>query len=154
MTQELLQKMSEEEGSFSDLRIKDPNYGSVKDEAMVDSDSQQTTTCNKGECRLLKYCVTNTVTAEPSHSKLRQWKSMLIHQGWFAVLYTQHLLDSQSFEFEICILQALNMPLIRCTNIFFQGRLSLQCLHSCNDDQAQSKNVKCCPGWRQSIIFI
>ena len=33
-------------------------------------------------------------------------------------------LDSQSFEFEICILQALNMPLIRCTNIFFQGRLS------------------------------
>ena len=40
------------------------------------------------------------------------------------MLYTQHLLDSQSFEFEICILQALNMPLIRCTNVFFQGRLS------------------------------
>ena len=36
----------------------------------------------------------------------------------------KHLLDSQSFEFEICILQALNMPLIRCTNVFFQGRLS------------------------------
>ena len=49
---------------------------------------------------------------------------MLIHHGWFTVLYTQHLLDSQSFEFEICILQALNMPLIRCTNVFFQGRLS------------------------------
>ena len=49
---------------------------------------------------------------------------MLIHQGWFTALYTQHLLDSQSFEFEICILQALNMPLIRCTNVFFQGRLS------------------------------
>ena len=28
------------------------------------------------------------------------------------------------FEFEICILQALNMPLIRCANVFFQGRLS------------------------------
>ena len=37
-------------------------------------------------------------------------------------LYTQHLLDSPSFEFEICILQALNMPLLRCTNVFFQGR--------------------------------
>ena len=37
---------------------------------------------------------------------------------------TGALLDSQSFEFEICILQALNMPLICCTNIFFQGRLS------------------------------
>ena len=59
-----------------------------------------------------------------SHSKLRRWKSMLIHQGWFTLLYTQHLPDSQSFEFEICILQALNMPLIRCTNVFFQGRLS------------------------------
>ena len=49
---------------------------------------------------------------------------MLIHQGWFTALYTQHLLDSQSFEFEICKLQALNMPLIRCTDVFFQGRLS------------------------------
>ena len=36
---------------------------------------------------------------------------MPIHHGWFTALYTQHLLDSQSFEFEICILQALNMPL-------------------------------------------
>ena len=49
---------------------------------------------------------------------------MLIHKGWFTALYTQHLLDSQSFEFQICILQAINMPLIRCTNVFFQGRLS------------------------------
>ena len=39
------------------------------------------------------------------------------------LLYPQHLLDSQSLEFEICILQALNMPLIRCT-FFFQERLS------------------------------
>ena len=46
---------------------------------------------------------------------------MLIHQVWFTALYTQHLLDSQSFEFEICILQALNMPLIRCTNVFYKG---------------------------------
>ena len=43
----------------------------------------------------------------------RRWKHMLIHQG--------HLLDSQSFEFLICILQALNMPLIRCTNVFYKG---------------------------------
>ena len=49
------------------------------------------------------------------------WMSMLFHQGWFTALYTQHLLDSRSFEFEICILQALNMPLIRCTNIFSKG---------------------------------
>ena len=28
-----------------------------------------------------------------SHSKPRQWKSMLIHQGWFTALYTQHLLE-------------------------------------------------------------
>ena len=49
--------------------------------------------------------------AEPQ--KPRRWKSMLIHQGWFTALYIQHLLDSQSFEFELCILQALNMPLIR-----------------------------------------
>ena len=42
----------------------------------------------------------------------------------FTALYTQRLLNSQSFEFLICILPALNMPLIRCTNVFFQGRLS------------------------------
>ena len=49
---------------------------------------------------------------------------MPIHQGWFTALYTLHLLDSQSFEFEICILLALQMPLIRCTNVFYQERLS------------------------------
>ena len=41
----------------------------------------------------------------------------------YCAIYSTFL-DSQSFEFEICILQALNMPLIRCTNVFFQGRLS------------------------------
>ena len=46
---------------------------------------------------------------------------MLTLQGWFTALYTQHFLDSQSFEFEICMLQALNMPLIRCTTYFFKG---------------------------------
>ena len=34
---------------------------------------------------------------------------MLIHLGWFTALYTQHLLDSQTFEVEICILQALKL---------------------------------------------
>ena len=53
--------------------------------------------------------------------KPRRWKSMLIHQGWFTALYTQHLLDSQSLEFEICILLPANMPLIRCTNVFYKG---------------------------------
>ena len=46
---------------------------------------------------------------------------MLIHQGWFTALYTQHLLESQSFEFLICILLPANMPLIRCTNVFYKG---------------------------------
>ena len=63
-------------------------------------------------------------TAEQSHSKPRRWKSMLIHQGCINALYSQPLLDSQSFEFLICILQVLNMPLICCTNVFFQGMLS------------------------------
>ena len=63
----------------------------------------------------------NVWPSQVEPQKPRQWKSMLIHQGWFTVLYTQHLLDSQSFEFEICILQALSMPLIRCTNAFFKG---------------------------------
>ena len=63
-------------------------------------------------------------TAEQSHSKPRRWKSMLIHQGCINALYSQPLLDSQSFEFLICILQVLNMPLRRCTNVFFQGMLS------------------------------
>ena len=35
--------------------------------------------------------------------------------------YTQHLLNSQSFEFLICILLPANMPLIRCTNVFYKG---------------------------------
>ena len=47
---------------------------------------------------------------------------MLIHQGRFTALYTQNLLNSQSFEFEICIIQALNMPLICCTNIIIFPR--------------------------------
>ena len=46
---------------------------------------------------------------------------MLIHQGWFTALYTQHLLNCQSFEFLICILLPANMPLIRCTNVFYKG---------------------------------
>ena len=46
---------------------------------------------------------------------------MLIHQGWFTALYTQHLLESQSFEFLIFILLPANMPLIRCTNVFYKG---------------------------------
>ena len=35
---------------------------------------------------------------------------MLIHQGWFTALYTQHLLDSQSLEFEICIFPRKAIP--------------------------------------------
>ena len=35
---------------------------------------------------------------------------MLIHQGWFTALYTQHLLDSQSLEFEICIFSREAIP--------------------------------------------
>ena len=62
-------------------------------------------------------CATNSRT---SHSKPRRWKSMLTHQGWFTALYSH----SQSFEFLICILLTLQMPLIRCTNVFYQGRLS------------------------------
>ena len=65
--------------------------------------------------------ISNETFSRAKPQKPRQWKSMLIHQGWCTALYTQHLLDSQSFEFEICILQALNMPLIRCTNVFSKG---------------------------------
>ena len=43
---------------------------------------------------------------------------------WFTTLYTLHLLDSQRFEFKICIFLAFQMPLIRCNNLFYQGRLS------------------------------
>ena len=64
----------------------------------------------------------NVSRAKPQ--QLRRWKSMLIHKGWFTALYSQHLLASQSFEFLICILLALQMPLIRRTNILYQGRLS------------------------------
>ena len=35
---------------------------------------------------------------------------MLIHQGWFTALYTLHLLDSQSLEFEICIFPREAIP--------------------------------------------
>ena len=35
---------------------------------------------------------------------------MLIHQGWFTALSTQHLLDSQSLEFEICIFPREAIP--------------------------------------------
>ena len=35
---------------------------------------------------------------------------MLIHQGWFTALYTQHLLDSQSLEFRICIFPREAIP--------------------------------------------
>ena len=59
-----------------------------------------------------------------SRAKPQQIPSMEKHAHpprWFTVLYTQHLLDSQSFEFEICMLQALNMPPIRCTNVFSKG---------------------------------
>ena len=63
-----------------------------------------------------------------SHSKPRCWKSMLIHQGWLTALYTQHLLDSQSFEFEICILQSLNMSL-KCFGTFFEQVLLLQIIN-------------------------
>ena len=77
-------------------------------------------------------------TAEPSHSKLRRWKSMLIHQWWFTAL------DSQSFELEMCILQAPNMPLIRCTNVFLEGRLSR---HTCD------KLIKSEPEHSQFVSF-
>ena len=49
---------------------------------------------------------------------------MLTHQCWFTALYSQQLLASQSFEFLIYILPALQMPLIRYTNVFYRGRLS------------------------------
>ena len=52
--------------------------------------------------------VTNS-RAKPQ--KPRQCKSMLIHQGWFTALYTQHLLNSQSLEFEICIFPREAIPL-------------------------------------------
>ena len=35
-------------------------------------------------------------------TKPRRWKSMLIHQGWFTVLYMPHLLISPTTELNIC----------------------------------------------------
>ena len=78
-----------------------------------------------GSCHYPKAATKCNERTEPSHSKPRRWKSMLIHQGWLTALYTQHLLESQSFKFENCILQALNMPLIRCTNVFYPVTLPL-----------------------------
>ena len=65
-----------------------------------------------GDCLLVPfYPQEEYVTiAELSHSKPRRWKSMLIHQGWFTALYTQHLLDSPSLEFEICIFPREAIP--------------------------------------------
>ena len=54
--------------------------------------------------RVLQIDILSNVTcSQTSHSKPCRSKSMLTHQGWFTALYTQHLLDSQSLEFEICI---------------------------------------------------
>ena len=50
----------------------------------------------------------------------------------FTALYSQHLLDSPSFEFLICILLALKMPLIRCIYVFYQGKLSRHTCYTCN----------------------
>ena len=66
----------------------------------------------------------NVTNSRTKPQKPRRWKSLLIHQGWFTALYTLHLLNSPSLEVAICLLLALNMPLIRCTNVFYQGRLS------------------------------
>ena len=35
---------------------------------------------------------------------------MLNHQGWFTALFTQHLLDSHSLEFEMCIFPRKAIP--------------------------------------------
>ena len=39
----------------------------------------------------------------------------------YCAIYQTLVLDSQSFEFLICILLPANMPLIRCTNVFYKG---------------------------------
>ena len=54
--------------------------------------------------------VVSVTCSRADPQKPRRWKSMLIHQGWFTALYTQHLLDSQSLEFEICILPREAIP--------------------------------------------
>ena len=66
------------------------------------SDSGMTTLLDK------TYPIVANSRAKPQ--KPRQWNSMLIHQGWFTALYTQHLLDSHSFEFEICIFSREAIP--------------------------------------------
>ena len=55
-----------------------------------------------GSCHYPTAATKCNVQPSQSHSKRSWWKSMLTHQGWFTALYTQHLLDSQSLEFEIC----------------------------------------------------
>ena len=52
----------------------------------------------------------NVQPSQATATRPRQWKSMLFHQGWFTALYTQHLLDSQSLEFEICIFPREAIP--------------------------------------------
>ena len=52
----------------------------------------------------------NVTNSRAKPQKPRRWKSMLIHQGWFTLLYTQHLLESQSFEFLICIFSREAIP--------------------------------------------
>ena len=44
-----------------------------------------------------------------SRAKPQQTQSVEIHQGWFTVLYSQHLLISQSFEILIFTPHAVNM---------------------------------------------
>ena len=64
---------------------------------------------------------------KPSHSKpcpASVEKNAHLPRVVYCAIYSQYLLASQSFEFLICILLALKMPLIRCTNVFYQGRLS------------------------------
>ena len=61
------------------------------------------------------YYYASVTNSRAEHSISRRLKSMLIHQGWFTALYTQHLLASQSFEFLICILLALYVVPTYCT---------------------------------------
>ena len=56
-----------------------------------------------GSCHYPTAATKCNVQLRQATANPRQWKSMLVHQGWFTALYTQHLLDSPSLEFEICI---------------------------------------------------
>ena len=52
-------------------------------------------------------------TVTNSRAKPQQTPSVekhAIHQGWFTALYTKHLLDSQSLEFEICVFPREAIP--------------------------------------------